>query len=189
MFCQNLLKSFTFQRLLLSCLIFTGCAHTRIAPRPIPIEALRLVDLAQKTVSIKVNCPVDEVVGHQYLLIFLPFGRISVAEIENHFKHALVTEVSQSGVAPFFVEQDKDADFIVRCETLSLTAYDLIFFRRIASNISLKLANKRFSNHEIPLAVEESEYRAFAFHAQLERVLQKLFLAAAQRIRREMIPL
>lgn len=162
-----------------------GCAHTRIAPRHIPPEVLRLVELAQKRVSIKVDCPIDEIVGHQYLLIFLPFGRISVAEIEDHLKHALVTELSQLGIAPFYVKHDKDADFVVRCDSLSLTAYDLIFFRHIVSNISLRLVSNRFSNNELPFTLNESQYRAFAFHPQLERVLQKLFTTAAQRIGRE----
>jgi hypothetical protein len=173
--------------LLVAFIFSSGCAHTRIAPRPVPAEAQRLIALAQRNVSISVDCPVDEIVGHQYLLIILPFGRISIAEVDQHIKNALVTELSQSGIAVSFIARDQNPDLVIRCNTLSLSAYDLIFVRRIVAHLSLQVSHKHSLDISIPYEIGESEYRSFAFHAQLERTLLKLLSSAAERVNQALV--
>jgi hypothetical protein len=187
MFTSIGLRALWLYPLLVVCIFSSGCAHTRIAPRPVPPEAQRLIALAHREVSISVHCPVDEIVGHQYLLILLPFGRISIAEVDQHLKNALVTELSQSGIAVRFVAHDQNADLVIRCNALSLSAYDLIFVRRIVAQLSLQVSHKLSPDFSIPYEIQESEYRSFAFHAQLERLLHKLFSVAVQRVNQVLV--
>ncbi len=157
----------------------SSCAHTRLSARIIPPEAERLAAVNNKALRYHVDCAVDEIVGHQYLLVAFPFGRVSLEDPKKHLIQAIFKELAIAGYKP----RESDAlraDLVVNCTDLSLSAYDFLFFRRISANVELQVTDNR-SGMIVPRAVRGSSgaFKAFGFYQQLEHVWSEALNDAA----------
>lgn len=167
---------------LASTLVCFGCAHTRIPPHPLQVEAVRVAGLNQRTLRYHVDCEIDEIVGHQYLLIAFPFGRISLENPSKHLAHAIFRELAIAGFRPREAGIS-EADLIVRCDDLSLTAYDFLFFRRIIAALDLTITRKEGPNAgDSHIFSHSAANKAFAFFRQLDHVWDDALTEAAQSV-------
>ena len=170
---------------LLSSAVLMGCAHTRISARDIPQDATKLAGLNSKSISIAVDCPVDEIVGHQYLFIIFPFGRISIEHPGNHLRNHLYVAMAEAGLKPLLVNTEQ-ADLRVTCNVMSLTAYDLLFVRRIVAALQVTLSLPGIGSQRFTTVRDFrlSATKPLAFYQQLEYLLHQLFTEAATEIAR-----
>ena len=166
----------------------SACAHTRIAARPIPPEADKLARLAPRSIAFHLECGVDEIVGHQYLLLILPFGRISIEDPARHLANHLVVALAERGIAGYEASAEQ-ASVQIRCEDLSLTAYDYFFVRQIVGRLSWSIDALPESSIDKPIVQRNrtSALKAVAFHSQLEYQLHHLLTEAAESISRSAV--
>lgn len=172
--------------LLTLMLSMTACAHTRIAARELPAEASRLIQLAPREVTYHLDCPLDEVVGHQYLLVVLPFGRISLENPTLHLERHLQTALGESGIRAIPVSA-ASAQILVSCQEMSLSAYDYLFFRQIVGRIGWHIlpgGRSGITSFAVPARVRQSEIKAFAMYPQLEHRWHLVLEEAAREISR-----
>lgn len=164
---------------LLLTIFLCSCAHTRVAARPIPDEAVRLATINGQPLSFHVDCDVDEIVGHQFLFVIFPFGRISLEDPKKHLSHALYREIAVAGFSPHETEE-KDANLIVRCTDLSLSGYDYLLFRHIVATLELSIERPLiYASTPVVTYTRAGAFKAFAFHQQLEHLWTQAAAEAA----------
>lgn len=173
-----------------------GCHAEFIQPAK-PEEALpRLEALAKKQVELRFCSQSLQVqsseLGHQYMLLFIPFGRIFLDKndsrdwIAERAKRALVLagyRVEESGL-PY------QADLIVEIcpRNLRATAFDFFLVRRLVAEISFDISFQR-KGDPLPLqftvAERATQLRKFGFGPDLRAVLEEAGEKAFQRVEQQ----
>lgn len=143
------------------------------------MKTLELAEGSTRSLKIKLELPnSDASVGHQYLLLLIPFGDVSLAEPAQHIFNPLYTKLTLRGYRPLLDDAVGRPVKTLRliAENISVTAYDLIFVRRIVAR--LKMTALLEDEHGQVLQrwtsdVSERSFNSYGFKPQLQRCLDK----------------
>jgi hypothetical protein len=170
-------KTLTYVIKALLCLAFLGalgCVRTTLNPRNDLTGYLKLNQLSSHPVQLKVIAPDSPItLGHQYLLIAIPFGTVSLLTPKQVIFDKTFAQLTLKG---FRVEGKSSASPLleVTLKDLSATAYDLIVTRRVRSlvKISIRMQDAALDRQCLGEG-RAAEYRRFGFEPQLTRVMDR----------------
>ncbi len=170
--------------ILLSC--FVGCLSTPIAITPQPKDFQRLTSLARQTISCQVEAVDEEtVVGHQYFLAALPFGRIKSPSPQQAVLRAVELAAAIRGTACEPEKRKGGPRLRVAVHDFSVSGYDFLFFRRPSASIVLEgwfESTVGQPSRYCSVSQSSSSIRQFAFAPELGRVLDEVLEASAQEL-------
>jgi hypothetical protein len=149
------------------------------APAP---EAVRLATLARRTVLTSFRCDHERYLGHQYLLMAIPFGRISLESPADTIWSHLYTEAALLGVNLIQTQNPTSAELEITCSELSLTAYDLLFTRLLHGSIVLEVQYKLNGLTADLVSDHDSEFRSYGLYPQLNRLYTRLMKNTARKL-------
>lgn len=167
----------------------TRIEATRIAPQ------LIIAASANQPVVTLVLCDTvpERVVGHQFLLVIVPFGSVMLNAPNEQLYHSLFEELTLAGYRPrrgFSPILNSSAIYKagarrqttshyqlqVRVERLQLSAYDLLFIRRLKADIELSFDLYDSSGHFRGAWNSKGQrtlWHRFGFNKQLTWLLQQ----------------
>ena len=168
--------------LILLCLL-SGCMTTTLQPTPILPAVSKLALSNEQPIALSVKNDLQEqVVGHQYLFIIFPFGRITNASVSTLIKNEAITGLTLNGFKVLERQEEPRIPLVeIVVRDLQLTAYDYIFFRRIVCKITLGGEIRHGISDKVrtwETTVSESATVSLAFEAELDRVLTRTKEAA-----------
>lgn len=163
-----------------------GCLRTELTSPSISNSHFKLAALAPKTIKLLVNSAVadNQTLGNQYLLLLIPFGQIHLDSPRQNVLRRAYEELSIRGYKPIIVsslEQDSSSQTMaptleLNLNSLSLTAFDLLFLRRISSKLTLQgrlLSSRAEGLDRAESERSESAFARLAFRVDLEPILNK----------------
>lgn len=166
----------------------TGCASTGITVPPPEAATLRLAALAPHGIRLEVtgsNTPLS--VGHQYLFVAIPFGAISLIAPQTALRRALSTELAIGGIQA--LPEGSDAAVPVVTVTpldLQVTAFDLLFTRRVSATVRLGVTVALPTHPESVVTLEvrgeSGSFERFGFTPQLSHALGEALQEAGQEL-------
>lgn len=149
-----------------------GCLKTELNPPPQDGIA-RLLDVTPRTLSFTIVAPAEEAtVGHQYVLILIPFGRIVVKSPYNLVRQELLAQGALAGFRP--VPATGQAALRISLDEISVSGHDYLFFRRSTAVVRIQATLFDGSGHQRRQAIamgQAGEFAKFAFEPELSRVL------------------
>lgn len=159
-----------------------GCTTTSVETPAPPSHLGRLLAANNRPLSLEVIDDVGKApVGFQYLLVAIPFGRITLDDAADHLRRALRTQLAMAG---FSLEASENIPSLrVKITEVELNAFDLLVTRRIRCHVKGSWA---FGPHgEQQLSVAQSEFALYAFAPRLSRVLGGCMQEFATKISQE----
>lgn len=163
--------------LLLSLLIFSSCMTTTLEPREISQDLQRLSYVNSNPICVNIKGDIDNQLGHQFVVPFIPVGEIVLEGSAKSFIYASLYKVlSLSRFSPKINSNDCKNKLIIYIKDLSLTGHDLFFTRRIVGEINYQII---YTRNDVVLdmkenSIETSYYKTYAFKTELDYVLNKL---------------
>ena len=190
-FAPSLALRRTFLVSLFLPLALSGCLRTELLRESIPEPVLGLAAMNQKKIELRVTPPdEDSTVGHQFLLVIIPFGSIYLNDPIGHLTRSLYTNLALEGFKPISSELGSaPLSLEVSTEKVQVSAYDFIAIRRIVGKISLRGVLRSADGtiyREWLASGSYSELRPFAFEKQLNHVFQKALTSATEELVREL---
>jgi hypothetical protein len=160
-----------------------GCMTTDLEGRDLTPEVLRLAQHNPRPLSLHIACPVDDIVGHQYLFVVFPFGRISVPAAAQILADTTYTKAALLGYSPSFVAAE-GRQLAVQCDEISVSAYDFLVTRRVSIvvKLSARSRDRRGNWHAAEVSEHSAEFRRFAFGPILEHKLAETFDIAVDKL-------
>lgn len=165
-----------------------GCTSTGISVPPVTPAIERLAALASHGVRLSVAAPTAPLaLGHQYLFVAIPFGSISLMEPQTTLFRALSTELAIAGIRALPAEGDSAAPMVtVAPIDLRLTAFDLIFTRRVGASVRLQVTVSSPDPTEPALHFEASgesgSFERFGFTPELSNALSEALSQAGREL-------
>ena len=167
------------QKILLISLIlcFSSCMTTNLSLNEVNEDLARLSYTNSTPVCINIKGELQNSLGHQYVIPFIPVGEIN---LENSPKTYLYTSMykvlSLANFSPKFNSNACKDILNINIQDMSLTAYDLFFTRRIVGEIKYQIVYTRdgvlYDMRED--SVNLAHYKRYAFKNELEYVFNKL---------------
>jgi len=180
--------------LVLLIFLLPACSQTSIGLGISTPALFRLASQGTKPVYLEVtgadSIPAKNLVaGHQYLLVFVPFGRIVVpAPLEDLYVMAL-SKLSERGYRTHRLPASAGPEMQprLRLELLELDAsgYDILFARRVSCALSLRASFLRKADASTLTITGEghfSQFRRFAFKPELEHACNTALEIALQKV-------
>lgn len=169
----------------------SGCHRTTLNPKKFPAEIARLIAINKipLRLHIETDPPQDPGVGHQYLFVLLPFGRIETSDLSSTVHGIATHNLALRGykVLPNVpIASDISAKTVsIRITSLGINAFDLIFVRRPVCKIML--SGTLYDEAALPVAhwkskVSKSRFSRFAFEDTLEPLLYETISEALEDI-------
>lgn len=164
----------------------SGCASTKLSIPPPEAAIERLAGLAPRGVRLAVAAPITPVqLGHQYLLVVIPFGSIALIDPQTSLRRALSTELAIGGVRTVPEGSSSPAPLVtVTPIELSVTAYDLLLVRRVtaAAHFAVSVAFPDRTEPELHFEAsgESSSFERFGFAPELSQALGEALTQAGR---------
>ncbi len=151
------------------CLFFLGCSIAALRAPNDDESFIRLSRANGRPIQLRLTYqPLSPRLGHQFVLLLLPFGRIELEQPENFFLKYAARSMAITGYSPS--AGPNLPQLHVEIIEASLTAYDLFFVRRIAAHLMAR-ATLLSRQGEILSAAEcrheAASYEPFAFEPEL----------------------
>ena len=167
-------------------LLLCGCVRTTVPRAAIPPEVFRLAATNRRPLHLMLPGNTEELsAGHQYLLFFIPFGRVVIEHPEEHLRSAAYRGLSLNGYNPLV---DAAAAGNIPSMQFSLTgvqvsAYDFLITRKIVCDIQVEV--RRYSAQgELERVAEgrvaETDFVRYAFAPELQTVFLKAMDGAVE---------
>lgn len=167
--------------LLAILLILTSCVKTNLQPTPVLDKVFELHQLNQKTLDVQITPNIHNLtLGHQYVFLIFPFGRIKSQISSDHLNNIFFTELVLNGYKPNNPINNIDnfntkvAKPLLNINILNqqVSAYDFLVIRRISCSIELEanLTLPKNINRFALVSTNYSEFKTYAFQPQLEKV-------------------
>jgi hypothetical protein len=164
---------------LAALLCLAGCLSTELKSAGPPSNVYRLAAINTRPLILKVESVLEsEIGGHQYVLIFIPFGRIRVPAPQEYVYDSAYTALSLRGYHPLppagYAANAPKLNIVLN--ELKTSAYDFLLFRRVSCRIALtaRLISPDGRTLGYWEAVGESaSLRRFGFAPQLEKALHE----------------
>ncbi len=168
-------------------LYLSGCLHTPLSPRPALPGLLTLNSLNSRPLRLEVTSNTKPSLGHQFLFLVIPFGRISLPQSAEYLYNQLFEDLVVHGarVTPLLEHSFAIPKFKVEVLDINETAYDFIFIRWIRCSISVRVSYS--PSHDIqgePVEISESTstLSPFAFRKELQQSLSNTVKKVSLRI-------
>ncbi len=165
-------------------LLLSACTHTRLSPLPVSTENLQLIESNHRVVSINVENPSSDrqIHGWQFMLFILPVGRVTVEQPLYHLERALINQFGLAGLKIQSTDPS-EAQLIIKLEEVSVTAYDLLFTRRIVAGVRLS-CRRQIGPESLKFTIfqKHAEFARYAFQKELTATLERAFDMAANSI-------
>lgn len=117
--------------------------------------------------------------GHQYLLLIFPFGRIVLPANSQLPRSSTKKVLALKGYRVIHChDQSQNPDLIIRVKRLTLTAYDLLFFRRLVARVALEAKRRKIDGTYTSLietTQSKSDFAKFGFSQQLTPLFRQTF--------------
>ncbi len=176
--------------LLLGLLLsLAGCMSTKIGSQPIKPKVFELAALNRNPIKLVVSAPADASLGHQYLLIALPFGQVEASDLALMAQRAAYQKLALQGFTPVVGDERRppigsamlSPQWIaappalnISVEQASASALDFLVTRRLSCSLELKT---ELSRSGIAQTVASSgsfiHFGAFAFEQELSLCLAR----------------
>lgn len=172
---KNMFKTFKIYLLIFFCL--SGCITTKLESNDISEDLKRLSYANWNPVCVNVVGDLSKSLGHQYVVPFIPVGKIVLEKSPRSFIYSSIFKVFSLAHFSPTLSSNKCRDILtINVKDLSLTAYDLFFTRRIVGTIKYQIVYTRNGvlHNMKEDAVKTSYYKRYAFKSELEYVLNKL---------------
>lgn len=163
-------------------LILSGCLRTDLPTQPTPIKVFELAAVNPRPLRLEVTPFPDDSLGHQFLLLMVPFGSIYIPDTAGTVERNLYTNLALQGYKPI-INKGTELGLKVTVENIQVTAYDLLVIRRIVSRVKLRgeILNHQGQILRSSTINEEFIYfKTFAFGTQLEHAYSKALDAASK---------
>lgn len=161
---------------LLILLLLSGCAVTYLDGPTIGANYPRLAAANKRALTVAVTGSNEELtLGHQYVLFAIPAGIVRAANPAQMVSTALFRTLAEQGFRPTVSIEPSTTppDLEVALDNLSVTAYDLFFFRIV--NCSVTLKGKLLSNGSaFETRSTLSEPRMLGFKPRLEACIESV---------------
>jgi len=170
---------------LLFALLLSACTTTPLTSPPLETTLFKLAALAPRPVHLVAEAAEGSLrVGHQYLLLAIPFGSIELTDPVRSLERAAFTELALAGVRPVIGPTgDGLPRFVVRVKDIGVSAYDLIVTRRVTATVTLE-ASLPSKGGSAPTLIETTSthgsYERFGFAPQLSAALDEALHGAVR---------
>ena len=156
-------------------LALSACLRTELSPKPVPSSVYSLAAANQNPLILKISSSeLDESLGHQYLLVGLPYGQVQSKDLESLVQKALYPKLALRGFTPVVdpPEQNafsKNAPVLeVDIKNAQASAFDLLVTRRLSCSLELQAELNRSSIPRQAQAQGDFEhFGAFGFEQEL----------------------
>ncbi len=184
---RKILSRSAFFCILISNLL-SGCISTGLTVPPPEAATLRLAALAPHQIRLVVtgsSTPLS--VGHQYLFVAIPFGAISLIDPQTALRSALSTELAIGGIQVLPEGSDAAVPLVTVTPTdIRVTAFDLIFTRRVSATVRLGVSvtppDRPESAVTLEVGGESGSFERFGFTPQLAYALREALQEAGQQL-------
>lgn len=164
---------------------FCGCMQTTLQSSPPPAAVYSLAAGNPDPISISVSAAhAQDSVGHQFMLLVLPFGTISLADPAEDLFNSLAQSLTLSGFRPIRkLAGDRPASsqplLHARLVSASVSAFDLLVTRRVKAEVEVCAELSK------PLAQPSRQacyrgssttWKRFGFQPELQSVFDKALL-------------
>lgn len=168
--------------------------HTPLRLDRIPAATYKLSALADKDIWLEVHDPHSSAekdnllpLGHQYLFVVVPFGRISAVDPLQALFVKSAWLLSERGYRAHAVrEKHSGAPLIkLKLQTFSASGYDMLFARKVTCSLELQAEIQLASGLDTRSARaqgESSALRPYAFQEELEYHCEKALELALRRL-------
>lgn len=127
--------SVTILWLLLFGITLSGCARTVLpSPEISKTSSLSRAVLPQQTFALRSEVKAHESLGSQYVFLLFPLGSISAAAPLDILRKAVFERAVSRGVLPL---QAESAPVTYSLNRLSITAWDLLFVRKVVIHVGI----------------------------------------------------
>lgn len=164
----------------------SGCASTKLSIPPPEAAIERLAALAPRGVRLAVAAPSAPVeLGHQYLLVVIPFGSIALIDPHTSLRRALSTELAIGGVRTVPEGLGSPAPLVtVTPIELSVTAYDLLLVRRVTAAahfaVTVTFPDRTEPELRFEASGESGSFERFGFAPELSQALGEALTQAGR---------
>lgn len=154
-------------------MLSAGCLRTPLASTPLSEPTFRLAALGQRPVRVTVIGPAaPRSVGHQFLMVAIPFGRIELSDPVKAVERAAFAELAVAGIRPVIGPAGAGLPTVeLRLKDASVSAFDFIVTRRVAAAVTVEAALHRAGSPTERIVVERSgdssSLERFGFTPQL----------------------
>ena len=160
------------------CLFLTACLKTPITPLEIDETVRQLALSSDETIHIRIESEsTPQVLGHQYLFVALPFGRVVVDDMEQYIFDGLFTALSLSGKKPVLQhsETPQYPSLVLRPRYAQATAYDFFAMRWIKTKLVIEAEYASGPEQKLvrEFSADSSAVKRFAFSKQLSFYFNK----------------
>ncbi len=176
----------SFGRLVTYLLVLStlsGCLVTPLKTPQLPRNLYRLQALNQRQIQLLVSPIKDTTLGRQYLMFFIPFGRITDQSPAKSLYDLAFQELAVRGYKTVSSDTSPTRSLSISIGTISLNAYDFLFFRRIVARVELTLQLNGRKLEFVNATKSKLTQSAFApelsalYHQSLSEALAKGFNA------------
>lgn len=178
----------------LACLvILEGCARVALVPSELPPEVYTLAAANTRAVTLDIRAPEEaSVVGHQYMLVVVPFGQVRLMDPAGSLLNAVYVRAAERGYRPLLgTGNGAAATLSVRLVRVHATAFDAIFVRKIVCEVMLR-AELRGKDGELLRQAEargeSSAWKEFAFAPQMNYVFNRALQKGVQKVLQDILP-
>jgi hypothetical protein len=146
-----------------------SCVRTGLTADPAPRSLSKLAHLNNRPIRLEVEAPQSPIsLGHQYLLIVIPFGRITLEEPKKYIFNLVYEDLVLKGFSPVTAHGTK-RELRVKLESMNATAYDLLFIRLVRCSVDLDI---NFNGLHFIAQGSASSFRRYGFKPQIEELLK-----------------
>jgi hypothetical protein len=184
---KNYVMKLSAKLLLLSALLFlSACSSTALPRTSISKDIFELAAGNQAPILLEVSLEEGSasdqatgLVGHQYLFVAIPFGSVYLPSASETISNSMYQRLVLQGLKPITSKSHVFGALPrlhLKVTSLSLSAYDFIFTRKVAASLEGRATLFAASGEplwEMPFSARESELRRYGFAAELEQALSK----------------
>lgn len=117
-----------------------GCLSSELSNPPLPPKIFELAAANRRPLHVRVKlAEPGHSLGHQYLLIAIPFGRVRSDNVELIVERALYRSLSLRGYTPLLDQEPSAAPVLsVQLVEPQASAFDLLLTRHLSCSLELK---------------------------------------------------
>lgn len=174
--------------------LLAGCLGTQVRPQPVTpgISRLSAVNERPLRLAIQTDPAVSQTIGHQFLLLVIPFGAIELQDPGETVRRAAIDRLAIAGrTAIPFDDRLPGRSPVLKLELAdaSLSAFDLLFFRRVTATIRMRAELRSPDGSLLRTWTSNRSYgeaRKFGFERDLSAIFEKTLRDALDEIIKEL---
>ena len=190
-------KASNIKRLVLGlCLSLAGCVSTRLGSQPIQPKIFELAALNKNPIELEVESAVDSSLGHQFVLVALPFGQVEARDLAVMTQRAAYHKLALAGFTPVIGKRPpieaaamlspqwiNPPELAIKVQDASASAFDFIVTRRMSCSVDLAAEFTRDGALQQAQGLGDFQhFGAFAFEQELSLCLAQALDSALNKV-------